>query len=214
LLDPPSLADPIFQDLSNQVDKVKEELKQGVKPGRPTVFHEMLGHDLPAEEFAQHRMRDEAQTVVGAGLTTTAWSLSNGCFYLIENKEAQEKLRKELVEAIADIHAPDAFNYRKLESLPYLRGCVKESIRMGTGVSGRNNRIWKSPLPYRDWIIPAGTSVSMNHQDVLFDKDIFPDPRELVPERWIGNPKAPDGSSLERYFVPFGKGDRQCLGIK
>jgi len=98
--------------------------------------------------------------------------------------------------------------------LPYLRGCVKEGVRLSTGVSGRNNRIWKTELPYGGWVIPAGATVSMSHQDILFNEEIFPNSREIVPERWIGNPKAPDGSSLERYFVPFGKGDRQCLGIK
>jgi cytochrome P450 len=174
----------------------------------------MLTHDLPPEEFAKRRMRDEAQTVVGAGLTTTAWSLSNACFYIIENKAVQEKLRKELLQAIPDVDAIDAFHYRKLEALPYLTGCVKEGIRLGTGVSGRNHRIWKSRLPYRDWIIPAGTTVSMNHQDILRSEDVFPNANEMVPERWTGNAKAPDGNSLERYYVPFGKGDRQCLGIK
>ena len=159
-------------------------------------------------------MRDETQAIVGAGLTTTAWSLTNACFYIIENLDVQEKLHKELVEAIPDIYADDAFNFQKLEGLPYLRGCVKEGIRLSTGVSGRNHRIWKTGLPYRDWIIPPGTTVSMNHQDILFNEEIFPKPREIVPERWIGNPKTSDGSSLERYFVPFGKGDKQCLGIK
>jgi cytochrome P450 len=190
------------------------ELEDGKKPNRPTIFHEMLNHDLPPKEFAPRRMRDEAQAVVGAGLTTTAWSLTNACYYLIESKETQAKLHQELMEAIPNVHATDAFNFQKLESLPYLRGCVKEGIRLSTGVSGRNNRIWKTPLPYREWIIPAGTTVSMNHQDILFNEEIFPKPKDIIPERWIGTPKAPDGSSLERYFVPFGKGDRQCLGIK
>jgi cytochrome P450 len=174
----------------------------------------MLTYDLPPEEFAKRRMRDEAQTLVGAGLTTTAWSLSNAYFYIIENRDIQANLRKELIQAIPDLQAPDAFNFRKLESLPYLTGCVKEGIRLGTGVSGRNHRIWKIRLPYRDWVIPGGTTVSMNHQDILRNEDIFPDANSMVPERWAGNAKAPDGNSLERYFVPFGKGDRQCLGIK
>jgi cytochrome P450 len=58
-------------------------------------------------------MRDEAQSLVGAGLTTTAWALSNACFFIAENKEVQEKLHKELVEAIPDIHTKDAFDFRK-----------------------------------------------------------------------------------------------------
>jgi cytochrome P450 len=159
-------------------------------------------------------MRDEAQTVVGAGLTTTAWSLSNACFYLIENETLQAKLRAELMDAIPDIHAKDAFAFQKLEGLPYLRGCVKEGIRLGIGVSGRNARIMESNLPYRHWIIPAGTSISMSTQDISLNPDVFPNPGELVPERWVGNPRAPDGNSLEQYFVAFGRGDRQCLGVK
>lgn len=159
-------------------------------------------------------MRDEAETVVGAGLTTTAWSLTHACYYLMENESIQEKLRAELMEAIPDIHADDAFSYRKLERLPYLRGCVKEGLRMSLGISGRNHRVWNMPLPYKEWIIPSGTTVSMNHQNILLNSEIFPRPEELVPERWIGHPKAPDGSSLEQYFVSFGKGDRQCIGIK
>jgi cytochrome P450 len=126
----------------------------------------------------------------------------------------QSKLHAELVEAIPDIHAEGAFSFQKLESLPYLRGCVKEGIRLATGVSGRSARILETSIRYRDWVIPPGTSISMNNQDVSSDKDIFPKPGEMVPERWFGNPKAPDGSSLERYFVAFGKGDRACLGIK
>lgn len=174
----------------------------------------MLTHDLPPEELGKRRMRDEAQTVVGAGLTTTAWSLSNTCFYVLESPLIQSKMRDELLAAIPNLQAADAFDYRKLEKLPYLTGVVKEGIRLGTGVSGRNHRIWKTRLLYGDWVIPAGTTVSMNHQDILRNQDVFPNADEMVPERWFGNAKAPDGNSLERYFVPFGKGDRQCLGIK
>jgi cytochrome P450 len=203
-----------LQDLSKQIDAIKSEVKRGMKPNKLTIFHELLSHDLPPEEVAPRRLRDEAQTVVGAGLTTTSWSLTHACFYLAENETLQAKLHAELMDAIPDIHAEDAFSFQKLEGLPYLRGCVREGIRLATGVSGRNARILESPLRYRDWVIPPGTSISMNTQDISFDEDIFPNPGELVPERWSGNPQAPDGSSLERYFVPFGKGDRQCLGIK
>ena len=85
---------------------------------------------------------------------------------------------------------------------------------MSHGGSGRNPRIWTTPLEYRDWLIPPNVPVSMTITDVHFNNEIYPKPDEYEPERWAGNPKAPDGSSLERYFVAFGKGPRQCLGIK
>ncbi|KAF1991023.1 cytochrome P450, variant [Aulographum hederae CBS 113979] len=203
----------LIADLGRQVDVVKSEFAAGKKPQHPTVFHEMLRHDLPPEEFAPRRLRDEAQTVVGAGLTTTAWSITNACYYLIESAALQEKLHRELVKAIPDINAADAFALRKLEKLPFLKGCVKEGVRMSIGATGRIPRIWKTPLQFKEWVIPAGTTVSMNHQDILFDEEIFPQPGKMVPERWAGNPKAPDGNSLEQYFVAFGKGDRSCLGV-
>ncbi|KIW01289.1 uncharacterized protein PV09_07329 [Verruconis gallopava] len=203
----------LCRDLSKEIDHAKVRLSQGKVPDRETVFYGMLRQDVPPEELSSKRMRDEAQTIVGAGLTTTAWSLTTACYYIIENPGIQEKLHQELIEAIPDIFAADAFDYSKLEKLSYLRGCVKEGIRLGIGVSGRMHRVTSAPLPYRGVVIPSGTIVSMNHQDILMNPAIFPCPTEMVPDRWLGHPRAFDGNSLERYFVPFGKGDRQCLGI-
>lgn len=86
-------------------------------------------------------------------------------------------------------------------------------MRFAHGLSGRNPRVLKEPLQYKEWTIPAGTPISMTISDVHFDPALFPDPYTFRPERWLNNPKAPDGSSLENYFVGFGKGPRACLGV-
>ena len=45
-------------------------------------------------------------------------------------------------------------------------------------------------------------------------EEIFPDSYAYKPERWLGNPKGPDGvKSLSRYMVAFGRGSRICLGM-
>ena len=49
--------------------------------------------------------------------------------------------------------------------------------------------------------------------DVHQDEDVYPDSTRFLPERWL-DPRAPNGEPLERYLVSFGKGPRQCLGIK
>ena len=67
---------------------------------------------------------------------------------------------------------------------------------------------------YKDWVIPAGTPVSMTIIDVHHDEHVFPNSRSFIPERWLDNPKTKDGVNLNRYFVSFGKGARSCLGIK
>jgi cytochrome P450 len=160
------------------------------------------------------RLGDEAQTVIGAGLTTTAWALSNAMFYIVDNPRIQETLRAELREAFPDLNAPDALSFQQLEKLPYLRACIREGIRLSHGVSGRNPRVVDTPMVYDKWTIPAATPVSMTSRDVHFDEAIYPKPKEFLPERWLNNPRAPDGSSLDHYFVAFGKGPRLCIGIK
>jgi cytochrome P450 len=203
-----------IKDLGAKLSRVMIDLAKGKIPNKVTVFHEMIQSDLPESEKYLRRLRDEAQTLVGAGLTTTAWSLTNASFYLLDNPTVLEKLRKELWEAIPDLSAPDAFAHQKLENLPYLRGCIREGIRLSHGVTGRNPRIWDTPLRFNEWTIPPGIPVSMTVTDVHFNEELYPKPKEFIPERWLNNPKAPDGSSMERYFVAFGKGPRQCLGIK
>lgn len=42
------------------------------------------------------------------------------------------------------------------------------------------------------------------------DETVYPDPRYLNPDRWIG----PDGGqTLEKTFAPFLRGTRACLGM-
>jgi len=41
------------------------------------------------------------------------------------------------------------------------------------------------------------------------DPSTFPSPEKFDPNRWLG----PESQALERYLVPFGKGQRMCVGI-
>lgn len=74
----------------------------------------------------------------------------------------------------------------------------------------------------------------MNNYDVSHDEAIFPDSFAFIPERvsqggacrscichyqadivqWLGDPRAPDGKSLSRHNVSFGKGMRSCVGMQ
>lgn len=89
---------------------------------------------------------------------------------------------------------------------------IKEGLRLGCGVTSRLQRISHEPLLFpdltnhRDWIIPAGTPVSMTSILIHHDESIFPNSEEFRPERW-------EDPLLERYLVAFSKGSRQCLGM-
>ncbi|KIX97625.1 uncharacterized protein Z520_06403 [Fonsecaea multimorphosa CBS 102226] len=200
-------------DFRKQITAMKEGKMDDLmkKAGHPTVFQELISGSMPASEKETLRLQDEAQLVVAAGVTTTGWALTTATFHLVNNPNTLAKLRAELESAIPDPTAP--LSWTELEKLPYLTGCVREAVRLSYAVTTRNPRLFNKPLAYHNWVIPPRTPVSMTIVDVNDDEDIFPHPREFKPERWINPPKTKDGSSLERYFVGFGKGSRSCLGI-
>lgn len=53
----------------------------------------------------------------------------------------------------------------------------------------------------------------MTIREVLLDEHVFENPRNFDPKRWL--PSNPDCEKINRYFVPFGRGNRMwCIGVK
>lgn len=164
---------------------------------------------------AHQRLADEANILVAAGVETTAFALCVGIFHIVNTPQIYSRLKNELFDSLpeGDSKIPSLL---QLEKLPYLKACIQESLRLSYGISARNPR----RHPNRDlnyngqYIIPKGTKVSMTIVDVHHDESIFPDSHRFHPERWLDEPKAPDGQTLDHYLMAFGKGPRMCLGIK
>jgi hypothetical protein len=55
--------------------------------------------------------------------------------------------------------------------------------------------------------IPAGTLVSLQIYTLHFNAAVFPDPFAFKPERWLNKPTP----EMQRDFIPFGLGPRQCI---
>ncbi len=52
------------------------------------------------------------------------------------------------------------------------------------------------------------TVVSIGSTFVHFNPEIFPNPHQWRPERWLESP------DLDDWLVTFSKGPRMCLGVK
>jgi cytochrome P450 len=175
-----------------------------------TIFYEILNSDLPPDEKSDARLAEDGQIVVIAGTLTTAWALCVAVFYLLSQPETLKTLKEELAAAMEGSTEP--ISIAALEKLPYLTGCVQESIRLSYGVSTRLQRIAPDETLVfkdgkKDWYIAPGTPMSMTSSLVHHDESVFPDSRQFLPERWIGNPH------LDRYLISFSKGSRICIGI-
>jgi len=174
-----------------------------------TLFDALTSPEIPAHERTLERLKNESSVILLAGLDTTARFLTIMVCYLVTYPHVLETLRAEL-GALAEkgISKP---TWTQLEALPYLTAFINESLRYRCYVTGRFSRVPLQPLPYKEWVIPAHTSI--NGMPHLLNKhpEVFPDPDSFRPERWIE--ASARGEHLEKYLVTFTKGSRICLGL-
>lgn len=172
----------------------------------PTIFHELLGSDLPAHEKSYERLWQEGSALIGAGVETTSNTLNVALYYLSQNPEKLNRLKKELAASMPD--ANQLAPWAKLETLPYLTAVLKEALRVGFGTTSRFIRVApESTLRYKDYIFPPGTAVSMSPMLLCEHPKLYDNPKVFSPERWLGQNNSAD------LFV-FGRGPRMCAGQK
>lgn len=122
------------------------------------------------------------------------------------------------MEDLAGLDA-SKLKWTELEKKPYLWAVIHESLRMMPGVSHRSARIAREEdLVYKsrdgkvEWVIPRGTPIGMTSMINHWNRDLFPNPDEFTPDRWLvdGQPNY----QLQKTLISFGKGSRSCIGEK
>jgi cytochrome P450 len=67
-------------------------------------------------------------------------------------------------------------------------------------------RLCVAPLECLGYLVPAGSAVSVSIMAIHHDPALYPEPDACAPERFI------ERSYNAFEFLPFGGGDRRCLG--
>ncbi|KAM5349723.1 hypothetical protein ACJ41O_006228 [Fusarium nematophilum] len=167
---------------------------------------------LPESEKSMYRLSGEGFNFLLAGTETTAATLTVITYYLL----AQPTTYARLMEDLQGLD-PWSLKWTDLEQRPYLWAVIHESLRMMPGVSHRSARIARhEDLIYKtrdgstEWVIPRGTPIGMTSMINHWDKELFPNPDEFVPERWLVDGKP--NYKLQRLLIAFGKGSRSCVG--
>ncbi|KAJ6043515.1 cytochrome P450 [Penicillium canescens] len=183
-----------------------------------TIFTELLHSKfLQNEEKSLDLLQQEAASLTGAGIETTKTALAMATFHILDNPAIYQRLRAELRDAMPDpVGSP--LSLSQLEKLPYLHAVVQEALRLSFGISQRLVRIDPySPIKYGKYVIPPGVPFSMTSYLQHRDCNIFPDPDEFRPGRWLGQDdggaESEQHRGLSKYLVPFGSGPRMCLGM-
>jgi cytochrome P450 len=143
------------------------------------------------EALTDKELRDELLTLVLAGHETTANSLAWTWERLVRAPAAHDRLR----EAVRSDH----------EAGETIEATIVEAMRSRPVIPIIGRRV---AVPWRlgEYGVPAGTPVSMSILLLHHREDLYPQPFEFRPERWLGRKPG------TYEWIPFGGGTRRCLG--
>jgi cytochrome P450 len=135
----------------------------------------------------QQELRDELMTLLVAGHETTASTLAWAFTRLPQHPEVIERIRADDDDA-------------------YLTATIQEVLRRRPVLPNTAPRLVVKPIEVGGWHYPAGVALVANAYLIHHDPEIYENPYEFRPERFLEN--APGTYT----WIPFGGGRRRCLG--
>ena len=170
-------------------------------PSRPDILSLMMAaRDEDDEPMTDLELRDELMTLLVAGHETTATSLAWAFYWIHHLPQVREKLVQEL-DSLGDNPEPN-----DIVRLPYLNAVCQETLRIYPVATFALQRVIKSPLHIGDYQLEPGTIVSPCIYLTHHREDLYPEPKQFKPERFLERQFSP------YEYLPFGGGNRRCLG--
>ncbi|KAI9758848.1 MAG: hypothetical protein M4579_002794 [Chaenotheca gracillima] len=152
---------------------------------------------------------------LSAGFETTGIAMT----YITHHLSAQPHIQRKLREELLTMPSSDKPSAKDIDTLPLLNAIIMETLRVQPSIPGAQPRI--TPISGASLVgcpnIPAGVRVNAQAYSLHRNPEVFPDPLEWHPERWIPNPNdsLADREAMAaryRWFWAFGSGGRMCVG--
>ncbi|MFC8453551.1 cytochrome P450 [Kitasatospora sp. NPDC057223] len=153
---------------------------------------------------SDEHLRDQIVTMFVGGVESTANTLAFAFHLLGTHPECERRLHAELDEVLGT-RAPTAAD---LPRLAYTQRVVTETLRMFPPVWFLTRTI-TAPTQLAGHPLPAGAAVAFSPYLLHRRPDLFPDPDEFDPDRWLTEHAKQTG---RRSLLPFGAGNRKCIG--
>ncbi|XP_072014943.1 cytochrome P450 2B5-like [Amphiura filiformis] len=141
-----------------------------------------------------------------AGTETTSNALRWGNQYLVRYPKVQDRIHREIDTAVGRNRLPKLADK---PTLPYTQSVIAELHRIISLVPLSAFHVAGDTTTFRGYTIPKNSVVISNLYAVMHSSEIWGDPEEFRPERFLdvhGNFREPD------EVIPFGIGRRVCLG--
>ncbi|KAL0342453.1 UNVERIFIED_CONTAM: Flavonoid 3'-monooxygenase, partial [Sesamum calycinum] len=149
---------------------------------------------------------------IQAGTDTTSSTVEWAIAELIRHPAILAQARQELDSVVGSAR-------QVLESdlprLPFLQAVVKETFRLHPSTPLSLPRIADESCEINGYFIPKGSTLLVNVWAIARDPDVWSNPLEFRPERFLPGGERPNvdvrGNDFE--LIPFGAGRRVCAGM-
>uniref|UniRef100_A0A1I8NQL9 Cytochrome P450 n=1 Tax=Stomoxys calcitrans TaxID=35570 RepID=A0A1I8NQL9_STOCA len=225
---------PTMKKVTESLDHITEITKKYIEEAIERIESEQK-MDLPEKPESEKSVLEKlvkidkkiamvmAMDMLMAGVDTTSSTFTGLLLCLAKNPDKQAKLREEVRKLLPE--KDSEFDETVFNHMPYLKACIKESLRMYPLTLG-NTRVPINDIVLQGYRVPKGTQVIMISTSLMKNERHYPRGNQYLPERWlrpsqqaeetpIGNdnecPVALKPSSPFIY-LPFGFGSRSCIG--
>ncbi|KAE8828717.1 hypothetical protein PTNB73_06153 [Pyrenophora teres f. teres] len=141
-------------------------------------------------------------TMLSGGLDTITTLVQWSIALLAQKPEMQDKAIKEIRKFYSEEEPlADAYDDQQCS---YIVALVRECLRYYTVLRLALPRSTVRDITYEGKVIPAGSTLYLNAWACNMDPDVWSDPEEFRPERWLEQPNAP--------LHTYGLGYRMCAG--
>jgi cytochrome P450 len=144
-------------------------------------------------EWTHQELRDELVGLFTAGHETLASEMS----WMFVKMAREPRVVANIVDEI-----------RRGDGHEYLTATVQEILRWRPVLSTSAPRLVKEPITIGGWTYPPGVGLLASAYLVHHDPNIYPDPYEFRPERFLESPPG------VYTWLPWGGGRRRCLGAR
>ncbi|KZS97116.1 cytochrome P450 [Sistotremastrum niveocremeum HHB9708] len=168
---------------NNPFEMVKKEIANGIV--RPSFTRDLLvekGPNLSPEE--EMTIKWAAASLYSGGADTVSSALSSFFLAMTQNPRALKRAQEELDSVLLSDRLPNVED--KVQGrFPYISALVKEVLRWAPVAPTGGPHVSEKDDKYRDWVIPGGSVVFVNIWGLTHDEEVYPNPNEFRPERFL-----------------------------
>jgi len=149
--------------------------------------------------FGAEEVLEQIVSLIGAGHETTASALTWALFHVHRDPAVKALLVDELGAVGKDAGPVE------MTRPPFLDAVCSEALRLDP-VAPLVGRTLRAGFTLKGHALPAGVSVGIGIVNLHRRPELYPQPDQFLPERFLGR----DFGPFE--YLPFGGGSRRCLG--